>query len=354
MALHRIQVTDFRCLRSVQLDLDPAFTLITGANASGKTSLLESMYVLGRGRSFRTRRLEQLIHRQSEQFVIYGVTDARSRRVGVGVEGSKDGMRARAGGDRLTSLAELASLLPIQIIDPEVHHLIEEGPSRRRRFLDWGVFHVEQGFIGAWQRLQQILKQRNAALRSRQAHALVSAWDVDFIQLGEAIHRSRSAYVDRLAFAVAPIARNLLNGEVTLSYRSGWAKELTLAEALAKAWSHDQQLGSTSVGPQRAEIVLKLNGESVKDHVSRGQQKLLAASLLLAQLTLFPRESGTLPTLLLDDPAAELDPERLRALLREISSQPLQLVVTSLADEFQGFGSPGRHYRIRDGVVGEA
>jgi DNA replication and repair protein RecF len=243
--------------------------------------------------------------------------------------------------------------LPIQIIDPEVHHLIEEGPGRRRRFLDWGVFHVEQGFIGAWQRFQQILKQRNAALAGRQALALVAAWDIDFIRLGEVIHRSRSAYVERLALAVAPIARNLLNGDVTLSYRSGWAKELTLAEALAKALSHDQQSGSTSVGPQRAEIGLKLNGESVKDHVSRGQQKLLAASLLLAQLTLFPREGGTMPTLLLDDPAAELDPERLRSLLREISGQALQLVVTSLADDFQGFGSPGRHYRIRDGVVDE-
>jgi DNA replication and repair protein RecF len=253
----------------------------------------------------------------------------------------------------LASWAELAALLPVQIIDPEVHHLIEEGPGRRRRFLDWGVFHVEHGFIAAWQRFQQILKQRNAALRTRQSRGLVSAWDIDFIRLGEAIHQSRSAYVEKLMLAAAPIARNLLDADIGLNYRSGWAKELSLEEALAKAWVHDQESGATSVGPQRAEIAFKLDGESVKDRVSRGQQKLLAASLLLAQLTLFPREEGVIPTLLLDDPAAELDGERLRTLIREISNQPLQLVVTSLADECPGFGSPGRHYRLHDGFVSD-
>ena len=148
MPLRRLQVTDFRCLHSAAFDFDPQFTLISGANATGKTSVLEAIYVLGRGRSFRTRRLDRLIRRGEQHFVVFGEVDALQRIVPVGVEGSDVGIRAKVGGDKVTSLAELAPLLPVQIIDPEIHRLIEEGPAQRRRFLDWGVFHVEPKFIG--------------------------------------------------------------------------------------------------------------------------------------------------------------------------------------------------------------
>src|SRR6202142_786046 len=168
MTLRRIQVSDFRCLRSAELDLDPEFTLISGPNASGKTSLLESIYVLGRGRSFRTRRIDNLIRTGCERFIIYGQVELPERRTGLGVEGSVQGIRAKLSGERVSSLAELAAVLPVQIIDPEVHRLIEEGPSRRRRFLDWGVFHVEHEFVHRWQQYQLVLKQRNAGLKARQ------------------------------------------------------------------------------------------------------------------------------------------------------------------------------------------
>src|SRR5271166_5070769 len=175
MSIRRVQVTDFRCLQSAALEFDPRFTLISGANASGKTSLLEALYVLGRGRSFRTRRLEHLIRRGSERFIVFGEVDAFGRRVALGVEGSPAGVRAKLGGAKATSLAELAPFLPVQIIDPEIHRLIEEGPSRRRRFLDWGVFHVEPQFVQHWQSYYQVLKQRNAALRRREPRTVVCA-----------------------------------------------------------------------------------------------------------------------------------------------------------------------------------
>src|SRR6266481_3797809 len=197
MTLQRVQVSDFRCLHSAELEFDPKFTLISGPNASGKTSLLESIYALGRGRSFRTRRLDNLIRLGADRFVIYGEAGAE-RRTGLGIEGSALGMRARMGGDRVASLAELAVVLPVQIIDPEIHRLIEEGPNRRRRFLDWGVFqlfHVKQ-FGAHWQRYHQVVKQRNAALRSGQPLAVVSAWDGDLVRYGGLVTDARSEYVD--------------------------------------------------------------------------------------------------------------------------------------------------------------
>ncbi len=351
MTLRRVQVSEFRCLRSAGLDLDPELTLISGPNASGKTSLLESIYVLGRGRSFRTRRLDNLIHTGSERFTLYGQLDLPERRTGLGVEGSAQGIRAKLSGERVSSLAELAAVLPVQIIDPEVHRLIEEGPSRRRRFLDWGVFHVEHQFVDRWQRYQKVLKQRNAALKARQPHAAVSAWDGDFIRLGEYIHDARVRYVAELTQNARDIAQRLLGMELHLSYRSGWGRELSLGEALKGSWSHDQEAGITQVGPHRAELGIRLNGSHVKDRISRGQQKLLAAALLMAQLSLFPKGALIRPILLLDDPAAELDSERLFCLIREVSHQSVQLVVTSLSADFNAFGSPGRRYLINAGSV---
>ena len=351
MGLGRLQVTDFRCLQSAELYPDSHFTLISGPNASGKTSLLEAIYVLGRGRSFRTRRLEHLIRNGTERFVVFGEVETSTRRVPMGVEGSRGGIRAQIDGDKPSSLAELALFLPVQIIDPEVHHLIEEGPSRRRRFLDWGVFHVEQSFVGHWQRYQQVLKQRNAALKARQPKAVVSVWDSDLIRSGELLGAARARYVSLLSPSAETIGRNLLGMELSLSYRNGWLKGMSMAEALQQSWSHDMESGATQVGPHRAELGIRLDGAPVKDRISRGQQKLLAAALLIAQIKLFPEGSPVQPTLLLDDPAAELDDERLAGLIREVSTQAVQLIVTTLHGEFSAFGEPGQRFKMLGGQL---
>jgi DNA replication and repair protein RecF len=354
MTLRRVQVSDFRCLRSAEVEFDPQFTLVSGPNASGKTSLLEAVYVLGRGRSFRTRTLDHLIRSGADHFVIFGEVELPERRVGLGVEGSARGIRARLGGERVSSLAELAATLPVQIIDPEVHRLIEEGPSRRRRFLDWGVFHVEHEYVQRWQRYQQVLKQRNAALKARQPRAAVAAWDVELVKLGEYLNEARSRYVSSLLTNASSLTRSLLGLELGLSYRSGWPRDVSFQEALSASWAKDQEAGTTQVGPQRAEIAIRLNGAHVKDRISRGQQKLLAAALLMAQLSQFPRDATVRPTLLLDDPAAELDGDRLFGLIHEVTRQAVQLVVTSLDAEFTAFGSPGRRYVVTAGQLTEA
>jgi DNA replication and repair protein RecF len=351
LSLGRLQVTDFRCLQSAVLDLDPRFTLISGPNASGKTSLLEAIYVLGRGRSFRTRRLEHLVRLTAERFIVFGEVHTANRRVPLGVEGSPAGIRARIGGDKPDSLAQMALLLPVQIIDPEVHHLIEEGPNRRRRFLDWGVFHVEHEFVGHWQRYQQVLKQRNAALKARQPRAVVSAWDADLVRSGDSLSAARARYVAALSPHAQAVGRSLLGMELALGYRSGWAKDQTLAEALAQSFGQDNERGATQVGPHRAELAIRLDGMAVKDRISRGQQKLLAAALLISQLNLFPEESPVRPSLLLDDPAAELDGEHLAALIEEVATRSVQLVVTTLHGEFPAFGQPGRRFKVAAGVI---
>lgn len=351
MTLRSLQITDFRCLQQLTLDLDPDFTFLWGPNASGKTSLLEAIYLLGRGRSFRTRQISHLTRRGAVRFVVFGEVHRSQGHVSLGVEGRDGALRARIDGRNARSLAELALELPVQIIDPEVHKLIEEGPGRRRRFLDWGVFHVEQGFASHWTSYQQAVKQRNAALKAGQPRSVVSVWDPELVRHGEALTQARTHYLERLQPHVTALARQLLNREVELRFRGGWLKGLSLPEALERSWPTDQERGATQAGPHRAELQVLVDRVLARDHISRGQQKLLAAALLLAQLRLFGEESDGRPLLLLDDPAAELDRTSLGALIEAVHRPAVQLVVTSLSQSIESLGKPGVRWAIQDGQI---
>lgn len=351
MGLRSLQVTDFRCLQQLTLQLDPDFTFLWGPNASGKTSVLEAIYLLGRGRSFRTRQIDHLTRRSADRFVVFGEVARTHGLVSMGVEGRDGALRARIEGRNARSLAELALELPVQIIDPEVHKLIEEGPGRRRRFLDWGVFHVEHAFASHWSLYQQAVKQRNAALKAGQPRSVVSVWDPELVRQGEAMTQARAQYLEKLQPHAATLARQLLGREVELRFRSGWLKDLSLSEALERSWANDQERGATQVGPHRAELQVLVDRVTARDHISRGQQKLLAAALLLAQLRLFEQKCDARPLLLLDDPAAELDRYRLGALIDAVHRPSVQLVVTSLSDSIEGLERPGARWHIREGRI---
>jgi DNA replication and repair protein RecF len=171
------------------------------------------------------------------------------------------------------------------------------------------------------------------------------------VRSGELLTAARARYVATLSHHAEAIGRNLLGMELSLNYRIGWSKDQSMAEALQQSWNHDQESGATQIGPHRAELGIRLDGSAVKDRISRGQQKLLAAALLMAQIKLFPEGSPVQPTLLLDDPAAELDDERLGGLIREVTSQSVQLIVTTLHGEFPAFGAPGCRFTMSNGRV---
>ncbi len=330
MTLQRVAIRDFRCVQSADLELDGRCNLITGENASGKTSLLEAIFFLGRGRSFRTARSEVLIRSGAEELVVSGRVRRDSHSRVVGIRLGSDGIEARVGGERVASLADLAAVLPVQAIDPEVHRLIEGGPNERRRYLEWGVFHVEPAFVDDWRRYQRALRQRNAALRTGQPTAVIRAWDADLVGAGEAVARRRCEYVDNLRPHVAGVAQRMLGQVVELALHRGWGADCPLGDALDQAWGRDQERRLTHVGPHRADLAIRLGGEPARDRVSRGQQKLVAASLLLGQLRSDAERGSTVAGLLVDDPAAELDADHLERFLREVLALPAQLFVTAL------------------------
>ena len=352
MALTWLRVEQFRCFETVELELDPRFNLFVGANASGKTSLLEALFFLGRGRSFRTRRLETLIRQGQKEFLIVGrAGTGQGGTTTLGLRGSRDGTELRVAGRAAQGAAELAEHFPPQVIDPEVHKLLEEGPGRRRRFLDWGVFHVEPTFLTTWQRYHKALRQRNAALKQALPDADVRLWDLELSTSGEALSQQRAAYLQELMPALRRVGQALLGADVTLVYHRGWPDEAGLAASLERDLERDRRYRATQHGPHRADVVVRVEGHAAKDRVSRGQQKLLAAGLTLAQLEIQERDRPGRSALLLDDPAAELDAANLERLLACIRVLPVQLIVTSLNPQVHGLPEQGRRFHVEHGRI---
>jgi DNA replication and repair protein RecF len=348
VSLLALEVEGLRCLSKTRLELHPHVNLITGANGAGKTSLLEAICLLGRGRSFRTRLTERLIAHDADSLQVFGRTDDPNfPTLGFGFD-RKEGLRARIAGRDAKSLAELSVAFPVQVVDPGIHRLVEEGPTYRRRWLDWGVFHVEPGFVAAWTDYARTLKQRNAALKLRSDP---SPWEPELVRLGTALAEARS----RTMALLEPIWRQtlvaLLGEPVSLSFYRGWSQERGLAEILAAGREHDLERGSTGSGAHRFDVQLRIDGRSAREVLSRGQQKLLGAALALAMARLAGSENRRPPTLLLDDPAAELDREHTDALLAEIRKMRGQLVVTALHPREAQFGSPDQAFHVEHGRV---
>ena len=330
MPLRRLRITALRCIEAAELALDPSRNYIYGANGAGKSSVLEAIFLLGRGRSFRTRRTRALVRHGQEALTVYGEVDdsVRTRRLGATFGGGH--LDRRLDGERAKGSA-VAEILPVHAIGPDSHDLIEGGPIGRRRLIDWGVFHVERAYLEAWQRYRRLLGQRNTALKTGGTGARqLGVWTTALTEAGEEIDRFRSDYVDRLAASVAEHARALLGIDVTVDYHRGWPAGITLADALAASEARDRLSGHTEVGPHRADVTLQVDGHEVRNVASRGQQKLVAAALILAQETVLAVARGTRGVLLVDDPAAELDGGAVDRLLDRLAGVQSQVVFTGL------------------------
>ncbi len=329
MSLKRLRIQDFRCLQQAELALHEQRNYLFGPNASGKTSLLEAVHFLSRGRSFRTRRSRSLIRHGGDRLAVFAEIQTQGVPHRLGATLGSEGLRLQVDGEPGAGVVATSRLLPVQVIDPEVHRLIDGGPEGRRRYLDWGVFHVEQDYLEHWRRFRRALGQRNAALKSTCGD--LSAWNQAVLAAGGRVDAARQRYVARLVQPLNELGEQLLDCPIQIRYRQGWAGDLTLEAALLRSLERDRRLGSTQVGPHRGELRVQLGSEPVRERASRGQQKLISAALTLAQARLFAADTGRGSLLLVDDPAAELDGDNLERFLRVLWAAPAQLLVTGLS-----------------------
>lgn len=351
MALRVFKATDFRCLRSVELELDPVANLIVGPNASGKTSILEAIGYLGRGKSFRSAPTDRLIRHGQREFVLFGKLCRDGQTHAIGVRNGPEGLEQSVDGHTAGGAAALAEALPLQIIDPDVHALVAGVPDNRRRYLDWLAFHVEPGYLMQWRRYRRALKQRNAGLKGGCSDTELDGWDREVGALGEEVAEARARVIAIAQPRLEATAGKLLGERVSVEYRRGWTKDRSLVEALGQDRERDRSLGSTQHGPQRADLALRYDERLAKKLVSRGQQKLLSCSLVLGATEIVQAALERPLLLLLDDPAAELDREALGRLMEAVNRLGCQVVATALTTDDVAFAATPALFHVERGEV---
>jgi len=310
-----LRIENLRNLERVEILPHPRFNVFYGGNGAGKTSLLESVVVLSRGRSFRTTQASELIGRSGKLFRVYAESVSEDQSVSkVGLERSKKHWRARKDGQDLAQLSQLTRVLPLVLMEPNSHLLVNGAPEFRRKYLDWGMFHVEHEFLDTYRRFAKILKQRNAALRFKQEKVIQSIDEV-FCPLGERLDDMRKAHCAVVSDHVKGMLEELspdMEG-FSLEYSQGWTRQ-TLKESLLENKTSDLLRGTTGSGPHRGDISLLFHDTPARNLLSRGEQKILAAALLLSQATILSK-SGEKPVVLLDDLASEFDQEHFQNVL---------------------------------------
>lgn len=325
-----LRLKAFRCFEDRHLEFSPGLNCFHGDNGSGKTSLLECLYLLGRGRSFRTRLPSDLVHYDHPDALVSVKGNLNDLPFFIATSISKN-ITFKLNREPLSRRSDLIDLFPLQLATPLSHKIIDSSPEHRRKFLDWGLFHVEQMYRQVWRDFQRCLLQRNHALKSQSGR--VDIWDYDFIKLSLQLESYRLDYIKQLKPYLSDIISTLLPGQaVSIELHSGWSNKSSIETQLADARSKDQKLGYTTLGPHKADIRFSF-GNSKRNNLSRGQQKLLVYGLLIAQCMHFYSITEKSPSLLLDDIGSELDNGSLVNVVELVASTGFQSFITSI-DKF--------------------
>jgi len=355
MLLKQLQIKDFRNLKQTSFTPISGVNLIVGENASGKTSILEAIYYLSHVRSFRTQHVSDLISRQSAYLqLVANIETSDNNTIPIGIRRSKNRSEIRVNKEPVKRVSDIAAQFPVLAIHPDSYKLITGSPSQRRQFMDWGVFHVEHGFFQAWQRFRKSLSQRNAALKSKQKNDVCQLWNSEICSTANYIDQLRYNYFKKLEPYLNDLSQMFFsNDTVSIEYKRGWPSDRELSELLDANLQKERLQGYTYYGPHRADIIIKVNGQSAQTCISRGQQKTLVALMRLAQAKQFSHVTDKSCVLLYDDLAAELDIAHKRTILSVLSSMDIQLFLTAIEEtqiELSDWSESGV-FHVEQGVI---
>ena len=353
MAIQTLDIHNVRNIRSARIEPAAGINLVTGLNASGKTSLLEALFVLGRGNSFRTHHISQVINKGAEALTVFAKLAEDGGTLGI-ERARNQNPRIRISGRKVDRLAELVAKLPVLAISPNSHRIIESGPKERRQFLDWGVFHVEQGYYKTWTQFTHSLRQRNAGLRKRLDADQDRYWRKDIVEGSHKISAMRRSYLSKLEPLFQTLVDEILGlTDIRLTYFQGWRAETELAEQIEAGLDRDYAQGYTRLGAQRADIRIDYQDQPAQQVLSRGQQKLVVCALRLAQAMVLTENTGDRCLILVDDLPAELDVNRRELLMHTLCTMPGQVFVTATSGKLLPLESGMTHgvFHVEQGEI---
>ena len=369
MSVTKLTTQNFRNLKGDIIYFHPQLNFFVGGNGSGKSSLLEAIFFLGHGKSFRTSKIDSLVCHQKKQFVV-SVKDSNNLQLGLSKDVDTGITNIKINGERHTRLSVLAKNIAIQIVTPESFKLFFGGPKERRKFIDLGMFHVEHNFSSQWKNFNRILKQRNASIRMQvkqngnalSEQSMLGYWTEQFCLLSLEVAELRKGYVSEIIIELniwLGILLPNISDRVTVQYLQGWPQKKSLFETLTSNQEKEASFGYSLYGAHKFDVKFLLDKQAIETQLSRGQQKLFLLALTFAQASFIAKVKRVKPILLIDDVGAELDINSRASLSKAIDKLDCQVIITAIdVDVLQPFLSEHHNenyyvFHVKHGKVSE-
>lgn len=373
MYLKKITLTNYRNYEHLEVNFPQKINLLQGANAQGKTNLLEAIYYLALGRAYRSFREDPLIKWGQQFFLIKGEVENRHGLVNLAVLVEQTEAITRkeikVNSLKIERLSDFFGNLTAVLFAPENLNIVQGTPALRRKLLDDDLSQVSPGYYLLLQKHRQLLKQRNHLLKkikiTGKGYSQIEVWDEQLKTTAAQIINKRLAVLEKLNPLTRLMQRKLTGGKenLELKYLFNRTQEIkkgvdlvSIIESTAQeVKEREYRRGITLWGPQRDDFLLTLNGQNLKIYGSQGQQRTAVLAIKLAELEFFKSESGEYPLLLLDDVLSELDTQRRLYLLNIIQEKPIQCFLTTTVQGsslFRNTSTLGSFY-VQNGVLKE-
>ena len=311
MPLKKISLTSFRCFENLEIDLSPRINFFYGANGSGKTSILEAIFIFSSGKSFKSSNLASLIKHKQESFLLKGF-DGNKGYV-VEIKKNKDKSISILLNNRKTVTSKLVREFPCTPIHNNTFSFADASPDFRRKLLDRSIFIAEEEFSKNWFSFHRALKQRNALLKNNRISD-VYIWNEQLSNDGEKLSNFRRNFFEKTLFEFKKILKTLEPNNIfeffefiSIDFFQGWPEPESLLENLKNNEQLDVKRRTTTKGPHKADIKFSINEVDARQILSRGEQKFFSILWSCAQHKVLKKHYAIEASLIIDDIRSELD-----------------------------------------------
>ncbi len=360
MMINNIRLQNFRNYEDEFVQFMPGTNILIGDNGQGKTNIIEGIYYLLTGKSYRVRREQELLRWEQSEFHLYGDFLINHHKVALESHYKDKKKMVKVNKVSCQRLSDFVGTINVIFFSPDDLVMIKGGPSERRRFLDLHIAQMRPGHVSLLNAYNKVLQQKSALLKSYTEksfkYSQLQLWNEQIIELGEKIILNRADLTQRLQDVANHIYGDLSSKKENLQVLYSALGKRTVTEAISEfpnlmndKLEQEIERQMVLVGPHRDDLQILLNNKSGRLYASQGQQRSLVLSMKLAELELIRQEKGEYPLLLLDDVLSELDRFRRDYLIKFIESSHIQTLITmTSADNHLELGTL---YRVERGHI---
>ena len=376
MRIKSLKLLYFRNYLSMNIDVHPSLNVLVGNNANGKTNIIESIFCLALGRSYRTKSDSECIMFGETATAMSCVVNKNDKNLDIMLGISNKGKSAKIAGVKKNKLTDFVGELNVVLFSPEDLQLVKGSPSLRREFINREFYQFSRIYHKYYLMYQHLLKQRNSYLKDMRKNpkdemslAYLETLTSQLAKVAIYITKERVSFVQDISKLTYKNMMNISNGQesLTIKYKSSVLESLNIADVTEEGFTEenltkvmmkksfdDIMRGSTKIGPHQDDLEFYINELDAKMYASQGQQRSIVLSLKLAEINYLKSKTGTYPVLLLDDVLSELDKNRQLKLLDAINENVQTFITTpSISDIKEDLLKKAKVFKIENGNISE-